>query len=588
MPRGKSLSTETKYGVRWSTTHPLSIELGCIRMGGQWENASGVKCGLGMAYHMKAAISLFAPSYWWNRWSDQMLELYCDHKELSLLGGGSTGKTTFMAVTGLAEYFALPLGTTVIMSSTSLAMLEKRIWGEVKMWFNGAKKIYPWLPGVIIGSSKAIFTTLDEEDGRDERNGIFCVACRVGGKEIGIANYVGVKNQVVRLKADEGSYMSRAFLDGANNLDTNRDFKMTVSGNPNSTRDALGIVSEPEGGWDSIKQTEKTQVWKTRRARGVAMQLVGTDSPALDIPDDQPLPAPLIGRKKINDTIQNYTRNSLEFSREVLGHIMFGDNQRIVVTKELCEANLANERPVWNGPVTRIAHADISYSGVGGDDTVLCFSSFGQGVNGRMLYSLDETMVFNKLQIVGEPVQQSAEFCMNECVKRGIPPERFAYDGSGRSSFTSAIMRIWSTSVVALEFGGKATDRTLGKIVCNQKFDRFVTELWFAIREMILSKQFRGMTGDMIEEGSAREYVEKTQGGFVVQSILPKDKIKEILGFSPDKFDALVCGGELARRLGFRIDFSGTAQPNATRFKWLDNLAKEAIKARQESSLVYA
>lgn len=565
-----------KYGVLWSNPKPLVIELAAIRMGGKWVT-DGEEKGMGMAYHMRKAIELFAPSYWWNRWTTQQLELYCDHKELSLLGGASTGKTGFMAITGLCEYFAAPNWTSVILSSTSLMMLEKRIWGELKGWFNGAKRLHPWLPGIIIGSAKAIYTSpKDADEGRDERNGIFCVACRVGGREVGLANYVGTKNRVVRLKADEGSYMSKAFLEGANNLDSNPDFKITVSGNPNSTRDALGIISEPKGGWSSIVQTEKTQVWKTKRARGIAIQLVGTDSPALDLVPGDPLPAPLINRQKIEDTITNYGRDSREFSREVLGHIHFGENQRIIITRDLCETNRSMEAPSWDSSPVRIGHADISYSGIGGDRTVLEFSSFGRGANGKSLYALEETLVFDKVNLKGEPVEQSAFFCRDECIKRGVPPERFSFDGSGRSMFTNAIGKCWSPGVVSIEFGGKASDRTLGKTVCNQKFDRFVTELWFAVREVVLSGQFRGMTTDLIDEGSAREYVEKAQGGHIVQSILPKDKIKEILGFSPDKFDALVCGVELARRLGFRIDFQMPVTATS-RYKWIKTLS-DAVK----------
>ena len=101
-----------------------------------------------------------------------------------------------------------------------------------------------------------------------------------------------------------------------------------------------------------------------------------------------------------------------------------------------------------------------------------------------------------------------------------------------------------------------------------------------------MSKQFRGITRELIDEGSAREYVDMAQGGFIKNSVVPKEKMKEILGFSPDKFDALVTALELARRLGFQIE-SGVVKTQTKGLNWLELAAKDAREALADIALSY-
>jgi len=88
------------------------------------------------------------------------------------------------------------------------------------------------------------------------------------------------------------------------------------------------------------------------------------------------------------------------------------------------------------------------------------------------------------------------------------------------------------------------------KITCRDYYSKFVTELWYSVALTIQSRQFRGMTEEVMNEGCMREW------GFVGANkieVEPKDKMKLKTGRSPDLFDGLVTGVEMARRLGFII-----------------------------------
>lgn len=586
--KANRLSQKVKYGCEWPNSTPLQIEIFAIRKGGYWD-VDGKRCGIGLFGHYKHLINVLWPGYEWHRWNELLLKVYLESKETVILGPASTGKSNFMAIMALVEFWISPENTSCLVSSTTMEGLERRILGEIKKYFSKARQIHPELPGCVLDGRHCIAAeSIEDGDTRDIRNGIIGIACRSGGKDIGLGNYVGIKNGRVRLFADEGSYMSRAFVEGANNLDANTNFKMAVSGNPNDPTDSLGILAEPdpsEGGWEGVVQGEKTRTWKTRRAGGTCIQLVGTDSPNFDPPEGR-YPY-LIGRRKIEDTRKNYGDNTVDFNREAKGHMSVAGAKRRVITRSLCEKHQAFNEPVWNSStkIKTVVGVDAAYSAIGGDRSVLTELAWGPGVDGRMIVAPKPPIVIPVLNIRGDPPEeQIARFIKEYCVSRGIPPEDMGFDGTGRSSLTSALARIWSPAVVAIEFGGAATDRPLGPIEkCSDRFDRFVTELWFAARHLVEHDQFRGMTEALLEEGQAREFVEKA-GGKV--AVLRKDQVKDALGKSPDLFDSLVTAVEMARRRGLLIA-EGTRRAMTRTPDWMKAKIQKARSLVTTHQLVF-
>jgi hypothetical protein len=416
------------------------------------------------------------------------------------------------------------------------------------------------IPGNLVESRQRIITDsrFETADGRDFRNGICGVPCKKGGAYVGLGSFAGIKNKRLRMVADECHLMSRVFVDAIANLNKNADFKCVAMGNPKDTTDALGVICEPAahlGGWDGgIDQAPKTKTWPTRFDQGVCVQLVGSDSPNLD----GQLGIPIIDQKAIDADIAFYGKDSLQFTMMDEGRMPRGQGLRRVITRQMCLKFGAMEDPIWkNDKRTKIGFLDAAYGSVGGDRCVYGELEFGEDPNGRQILALTKTMLVPISVEVNElPEDQISTFVKSQCEASGIPPQQFGFDSTGRGTLMGAFGRIWSPHVVPIEFGGKPSERpvtwipTANKVTCRDYYSKFVSELWYSVALTIQSRQFRGMTEEMMNEGSMREWGIVGANKIEVE---PKDKMKVKTGRSPDLFDALVSGVEMARRLGFTI-----------------------------------
>jgi hypothetical protein len=113
---------------------------------------------------------------------------------------------------------------------------------------------------------------------------------------------------------------------------------------------------------------------------------------------------------------------------------------------------------------------------------------------------------------------------------------------------------------------------------CDEEYSKFVTELWFSVREVIMGNQMRELPHDVAAEGCSREY-------YIVRGNLtevePKEDMKLRLQHSPDLFDWLAVCVEGARQKGFKIETIGREVDikSGDREDWL---AKEAASYRRD------
>lgn len=603
----KAKSKIERYGALWEPgTEEASIELQCIARGGRWQFDNGAWAGAGTATHIINFAKLTWPWFQWHRWAtDLILPELCKPSKKSrvgIFGPSSSGKSCICGMTALTFYFALPNQTAVIVTSTTRDDLESRIWGEIKMFYAQAKEKFPWLPGHMIESKQLITTDgKDIGDGRDLRKGVMGKPVKKGGSWVGLESLVGIKSANVIAVADEVHLMNDGFNDSLANLESNPCFRGWELGNLNDLSSQLGLACEPAMGWDSLPDSNKSRVYMTRFKNGTAIQLLGHDSPNLDFPEGaEPYPK-LIGRDYLERMAHNYGVDTPLYNMFASGKIPRSTMANKVITKQDCVQFCAFEEVNWgHKPLTKIYGADISYTADHGDRTVGLPLAFGEDSEGKIrLALLEKPLVFTPSdRASGSIEEQIAYQAKAECIRLGIPPEHFFFDGTGRSSFTAAAMRIWSTSVVPIEFGGKASDRPnflnrrydedkgpdkkKGDLLpCSEVFGKMVTELWFAVAHCIRSDQMRNLTEEVSKEGYMRIWF--LVGGNKID-VEPKDDLKLRLRRSPDIFEALVSGVEGARRLGFplgNVD-KRTKQRN---HGWLGKIRKEFEEAGRSAEL---
>lgn len=553
--------------LRWPVKNGdrFLIEKAMVRAGGT-VLVNGKKYGKGFRYHFKEAMTLLLPWFEWHRWSHLLIDSFCNYTEIGVMGPASSGKT-FSAAAFVYTYFqCFPREASILMSTTTRDGLQLRVFGAVKSIHNRAKERRPWLAGRVI-DSRSMLTGADlDDEAQDFRCGLLGVACTIGGHFQGIKNYVGIKNEHVMLVADEASLMPSGFLDSVSNLRKGgrKTWKLIALGNPKDRNDPLGHICEPRvdiGGWEGFALEEKTMTWQTRHPEGIAIQLCGTDSPNYDHPRGLNPHLGIITPEHIQVDLDYYGKDSLRFSMMNLGMMPRDGEKRRVVTMTLCDSHQAFEDVIWGtSSLTRVIGIDAAYSAVGGDRTILTDIAFGKDALGNDIMAIAEpqTAVPSNAKTTLEVQDQIAEFTMNYCKSRSIPPGNVGFDSTGRGTLMSAFARLWSAEVVPIEFGGKPIARPVRPGSTELETDAYqnmVTSLWFASRLVVESRQLRQLSRDCATEGSFREWGIQGLGRRVF--VEPKDETKKRMGRSPDLWDSLVVAIEMARRRGFQITGGG-------------------------------
>lgn len=601
-----------RYGCAWSYGTPdLKIEMDMIRKGGRWQKHNGKMAGEGLFFHMKRFQQLLWPrEKVWHKWNDLQLELYLKYRTLVIIGPASSGKTNSAATDLVADWFNWPECTTCLFCSTTRERLEDRIWGEVKKYFRLAKERFPWLPGYLIEGRQRILQDekLSATEGRDFRNGMIGVPCKRGADYVGLGDFVGIKNRRVRLAGDELQLLPAAFVDSISNLDKNTDFKAMGLGNPKDITDALGRLAEPAvhlGGWDGgIDQSPGTKTWEVRRPNGICLQLPGSDSPNLD----GKLGIPLITQEQIDRDVAFYGKDSLWYTMFNEGRMPRGQGARRVLTREMCVKFHAMEEPNWlNHNLTKIAFLDAAYRGVGGDRCVFGELWFGdevppstEAINVSSLLSQHgdlqhrrQIVALHEIRIVpinpgltDLPEDQIVRFVQGQCVARGIAAANFFFDAGMRTSLVSAFARLWSNEVNTIDCGGKPSERQVSNditVKCREYYSKFITELWFSVRLAVESGQMRGLSDEVINEFSSREWKMVAGNKIEVES---KDDMKKKIGRSPDLADALAVGIYGAIERGFRIEKLSKRGGYSRRSDWRNEFKKRAETFWRSGELV--
>ena len=412
---------------------------------------------------------------------------------------------------------------------------------------------------------------------------------------------------------EELQTLSASALDGtANFMQTGSDCKVIGPGNPSNIMDAHGKLCEPAqdlGGWNSgIDQKGGTKVWRTRFDNGCCVQLPGSDSPNMDVPEGQAPPYPFImTRERMEKDAKTWGTNDWHFQMFNEGRWPRGMAANRIVTRQLCTTNGALREAIWEGlQKKRILCMDAGFTG---DRCIVHELAFGNEawrpetkgeVNASNLIShtppTDESrQIIERVDtlivpITGDEVKdaedQIVRWFKDEAERRGIPPQDCIYEPGMRAGLVQKMSEKWSSRVQVVDFGGKPSEGEVSydiKVPCREFYYNFVTELWYTFRLIVQCGQFRNLDTETMDEFCMREYMHV--GGNKLQVETKKD-YKAKTGFSPDRADALVAGIELARRLGFVIRRQKSVIDDDEDSDWMKEFAEKAKKHWSKGRLV--
>jgi hypothetical protein len=275
-----------------------------------------------------------------------------------------------------------------------------------------------------------------------------------------------------------------------------------------------------------------------------------------------------------------------------------GQGSRRVLTRQVCQKFGAFNPPNWlDSRRTKIGFLDAAYGGAGGDRCVFGTLAFGPetpsdlpgAVAGALINQRDVAerahiiLALTSIEIVPLNMKldvlvtdQIVNFVKAACERENIPPSNFFYDSGMRSALVSAFGRLWSNQLNAVDCGGKPSERRVSgdlDVICRDYYSKYITEIWFTVRLVVESGQFRGMTDDVCYEFSAREWTMVAGNKIEVE---PKEKMKEKIGRSPDVADAVAIGVLGAVQRGFVIRRAKEAEWAKKDEAWKAKLRQQA------------
>lgn len=589
-----------KYGHEWKLDDALAIEMTCIQQGGTWMEGDR-QCGEGLFHHYREMWKLLWPDQDLNRWTDLILKSYCENDITVTMGCKNANKTHTISKIALSDYWCFPNDTLWMISTTEGRGADLRVWGVVCELFNAARKKASWLAGNPIDYKKTITTGVIDKDrleARSLRKGLIILPCG-DTKANGLGRMIGIKAPRLRHAGDEVPQMSENFLDAYTNWHGG-DFKGLMTGNFCETDDPLGIAAEPEGGWDTFEDTGKTQEWKSKFFDAHVIALDGRDSPNFDYPDHETnVHYPyLMTHKMLNAIEKTHGTDSWEWHSQGVGKPVKGMDIWRVLNRDFCIKHKAMEDVSWDSKRTGILALDPAY-GLG-DLCVLRHMEFGRNTEGKWILLTHEPRIIPiKIGMEIEQEDQIALYVKTVATQLGIPPSNIFYDSFGRGTLGFSFAKVFGLNCpVPVDSSAQPTKRPVRFDLyvetpnhqkrlkrCDEHYKKFITELWFSVRQAIQCEQIRGLDMETIREGSSRKFT--NENNYIVLET-KEDMKKRTNGRSPDRFDCLSVGLEGARRLGFRIERLGTdvVVENNRSQQWLLKAVEQRKQIEKSHELV--
>jgi hypothetical protein len=562
-----NMGDDIQFGINWTKKSPNAP----VPLIQKHQYCAYYDCGMGAFYHRKERIKAFWPEYEWHRWNERRLRADCDYKWITWLGPASSGKSTDAAILALEYWLQAPDRTAVIMASTTMPMLKRRIWSEVvkyhqKLANKGINGI-----GELIDSR-----TLIRWKAGDDKHGIFGVAVEEGPVDEVVNNLIGFHTERVVLFLDEMQGIEEAIMKATFNMSSNPVFRFRGMGNPDSLLNPLGRESEPVDGWDSVTRAD-TEQWETHggptKGRGICQFFDGRKSPADDSPEETKRLKWLVNKEWVAGILKGCrgNDNAPEYWQMAIGWPPPMGLESTVLDASIVETFRCRANPVWTETVTKSAALDPAFSG--GDKAILQFLKRGKttdDLGARWQIGFDDWV---EVPINGDSTRpihyQIVDFCKVECIKRGIPPSEFALDASGEGGGLASIFRQEWGNVVGIEAGGSPSELPIDETgkTAREAYDTRSSELCFSVREMAQSHGIKGLSEEACKQLSARRTfyrngkwcVEPKTGskGRTDEKGRPIRGFKQRLGYSPDHADACAVGVEHCRQKGVVPTVSG-------------------------------
>jgi len=480
-------------------------------------------------------------------WAEKMIRAALENKYLAIGGSASSGKSHTMAAWGIVNWLSQPQDTLVLMTSTTLREARKRIWGSVMSLLS----VIDNAP-IKIRDSIGNAAYINESGLLIERAGLSLISAEKSKTKEAVGKFIGIKQKRIILIGDELSELSEAILQaGLTNLSKNPEFQLIGMSNPNSRFDAFGIWSTPADGWESV-DTNTADEWKTKW-NGYYLRLDGERSP--NILAGETLYPWLPTEEKLNEDKALLGVESRGYMRMVRAVFFDSDETTGIYTENELTSSGALGNVEWQGSPINLCGIDPAFTN-GGDRTIMYTAKCGYDVSGQYVLEFGDAIHLND-DATNKAVPRTYQIVRqikDKCKQLKILPENVAVDATGAGApFCDVLSGEWSGKIMRIGFGGKASDKRVSvnsQLVGHELYVNRVSELWFVGKELMRTRQVFGVTSDLAQEITARNY-DMVKSSTLRMKIESKPEFKARFGRSPDLADAAFLALDCARqRLG--------------------------------------
>lgn len=419
----------------------------------------------------KSAARILWPWMVQNSQTDFIWDAIERNQYLAIMGHGSASKTFTSAAWFLLDWWSDPQNTALILTSDTITSMGRRIWSDIKILHS--KCTVP-MPGIIVDSRKIIqYSTLDQ------KNAIAGVAAESDDAQSKIQ---GLHTKRVRVIFDEAdNKYSRSIWAALANLGTSGDLKVVALANPADKYSEFGLHCEPKAGWLSVNP-ETDFEWSSKLGWHV-VRLDGLRSPNIVAGKD--LFPFLMTLKGLDDIRTMKGENSPEWWAYVRAWYPPEGILQTVFTTDIVEN--AKRRLLWYAGINPIAACDPAFEG--GDTCALVLGNMGRlAHNPKQMGVQAEQWVRIQRRNTEKPVTiDFGDQIIERLKEHGVEPENFAIDCTGNAlGLSDYIRHAWKPNILPVNFGGACTMARLtteDSKMAQDRFDRFVSELWYMARE---------------------------------------------------------------------------------------------------------
>jgi len=483
-------------------------------------------------------------------WTDRVFDaLGEDRRWIGFSGGAGTAKTHNIIGWAVNWWLCQPDKSSVILCSTTRAMLKKRGWAEVCA-------CYAKLPQKIgnLVNSQMIWQAYPGED----KCAIFGKAVEEGSVNKVADDIKGIHTERQLIIVDEATGVREAIYAACSNLwSYPRDFKMVVIGNMVSWLDPMGKFCTPLNGRNSV--TVDDDDWETvpnlDGKPGLVIHFDARKSP--NIVEGKLVSRHLPTKEKVEAAI---TRAGSDTDPMVWANV-FGFPPPEGILKVIFSEPMLHNGRAFDKPekftgrnMFVVGGCDPAYT-AGGDRAIIRFATCGEIEGGGNIVSLGPPIILPLSATSEKKITfQLADRIQALCEKHKCPPANLAVDSSSQPGLCDVLSQQWG-DVIRVSGSERASENRQvsheDSRFCCDVYKTKVTELWFTMAEFVHAEQLRGLDVETAHELIERCYLGGTDGQKL--QVEPKQLFKKRLGHSPDSGDAATLVCEAARIRGLQI-----------------------------------